>query len=162
MIANHDEIMERIKYWVVGGGGRQSLSAEDITRFEETIGFALPGDYRAFVTKYGGTAGGGHTCYSTDDDPDEADASVEVFYDLNPNGMYDLAGIRESFGDDVPRHLLPIASSPGGQIILSLSGEDRGQVYWWSPHRGSSEFYDDLIPISRTFDGFLCSLSLRE
>ncbi|OWK43437.1 hypothetical protein FRUB_03036 [Fimbriiglobus ruber] len=43
-----------------------------------------------------------------------------------------------------------------------MSGDDQGRVYWWPPHRGSPDPYDDLELIAYNFDTFVRSLRTRE
>lgn len=158
----YDETMGRLNCHRIGAGDFTPPTAEDFQHFEQVIGYSLPGDYRAFLSKYGGTAGGGNTRFGNLDDPTQEESSVEVFYELRTGGRQDLLGKRESFGDVIPSHILPIASSPGGQIVLSLAGDDFGRLYWWSPHRGSADPYDDFELIAYDFDSFVNSLRIHE
>lgn len=157
----YDQIMDRIRFRYIRGAG--SLRDGQLEELEKAIGYSLPPDYRTFLSKYGITAGDGETRYGQLDNPDEEEeASVKVFYGILPGDGYDLLRIHEGFADLLPSHLLPIASSPGGQIVLSLAGPDAGRLYWWTPHRGSPDPHDDLIPIAYDFDTFMRSLRLHD
>jgi len=154
--------MDRINFRYVRGSGKLRQGA--IEQLESDIGFVLPSDYREFISKFGITAGRGDVRYGQFESPEEEEASVEVFYGIKADDTYesyDLQNIREGFEDVLPGHLLAIASSPGGQILLSLAGNDKAMVYWWAPDCGSPGL-DDLIPIARDFDTFMRSLRVHE
>lgn len=157
----YDGVMRRINYYYVAGDGR-AVSAGDVERLSSLIGHPLPDDYSVFLRKYGLTAGRGVVKFGNLDRPDEEESSVEVFYGIRADDSYDLLGTRESFADDLPSNLLPIASSPGGEIVLSLAGDNLGKAYWWSSHRGSANPYDDCELIAYSFDSFMNSLRLHE
>src|SRR5262249_20601995 len=109
----YDAVMRRIGFYHILKGDHAPISASDVNLFEADIGYPLPGDYKEFLLNYGLTAGRGITRFSNLDDPNQEETSVEVFYGLRPGDSRDLRNIRDGFGDDLPAHLLPIASSPG-------------------------------------------------
>jgi SMI1-KNR4 cell-wall len=158
----YDSVMDRIKIYYVHKDQHAPPSEDDIRRFEKQIDSPLPADYRTFLAKYGLSAGGGITRFQNLNDPTQEESSVGVFYGLRPGDTYDLMDNWHMFKDDLPSGLLPIASSPGGQIVLSLSGDDAGRVFWWSQHRGSPDPYDDLELIAYDFDSFVNSLTTHE
>ena len=60
----------------------------------------------------------------------------------------------------IPENLFPIACEDGGSLIcLSLSGSDKGAVYYWD-YYGETQppSYDNVYQIAGTFQGFLDSL----
>ena len=140
----YDSIMTRIGYSYLPGTGHGPTTNEAISQFEQAIGYDLPEDYKTFVQKYGFTMGRGGTRFGNLDNPDQDETSIGVFYGIGSDDSFGLLSKKEGFADDLPPHLLPIASSPGGQIVLSLAGQDVAKIYWWSPHRGSDDVYDDL------------------
>src|SRR5262249_51705156 len=151
-----DPVMSRIHYWYVSEP--VPVSDDDIRSFEEALGHALPPSYRLFLKRYGLTAGKGDTRFSDPDNPEEVETAVDVFYGLKPGDSYDLRENWQSYPDDLPGHLLPIASGSGGQFLLSLSGEDRGTLYWWLPEYGPVESMDNIEPVADSFDRFVNSL----
>lgn len=156
METKFDEAMARIHYRYVRPP--VPVTAEDIRNLEREIGYSLPPDYRDFLMKYGLTAGRGDTRFTNADNPDEVETSVDVFYGFKPGDTYDLQGMRNTFSDRLPSHLLPVASGAGGEFCLSLAGEDVGRVYWWFQETGEVQSADDLEPISDSFAGFVRSL----
>ena len=122
-----DDVMRRLAFRYVQSNGSISVSDAEILKFESIIGLRLPEDYRSFLKKYGLASG---------DDGDfiipEHSTAVEVFYGLAPTTSYDLLRHRKVLADRLPDAYLAIASSPGGEIVLSLAGQDTGTVYWWN------------------------------
>lgn len=151
-----DPVMSRIRYWYVSEP--VPVSDDDIRSLEEELGYPLPVSYRLFLKKYGLAAGKGDTRFSNPDNPEEVETAVDVFYGLKTGDGYDLRENWQSFADDLPSRLLPIASGSGGQFLLSLGGDDKGTLYWWLPEYGPVESTDDLEPISDSFDQFVNSL----
>ncbi|HJZ59128.1 MAG TPA: SMI1/KNR4 family protein [Gemmataceae bacterium] len=150
-----DTAMSRINYRYV----RQpdQVTEESLRQFEQEIGLPLPVGYRTFLAKYGLSAGKGDTRFTNPDDG-KVETSVDVFYGLKAEDDYDIRAIRSDFADDLPAHLLPIASGSGGHFCLSLAGDDAGAVYWWFPETGPVESEEDVEPIADSFEQFVNSL----
>ena len=156
----YDSAMRRIQARHVRDEPFARLGASQLSEIERRLGHPLPEEYREFVSRYGFATGGGSTKFSNMDGPSEIESSVNVFYGLRPGDSYDLLNVKEGFGDLLPSHILPIASSPGGQFCLSLAGDDRGMVYWWPPHGASPDPLDDMELVARSFGSFVNSLVL--
>ena|SRR5581483_3928502 len=156
METKFDEAMARIHFRYVRPPA--PVRAEDIGAFEREIGYSLPPDYRDFLLKYGLATGSGDTRFTNADNPDEVETSVDVFYGLKPGDTYDLRGMRRTFSDRLPPHLLPVASGSGGEFCLSLAGEDAGRIYWWFQETGKVLSPADLEPIADSFAQFVNSL----
>lgn len=132
------------------------LTEKDLRAFESTIGAELPADYREFLSRYGFVSGV-DVVFPAYGQPSEPGGGVEVFLGVGPDSEYDIQATREGLSGRLPDHFLPIAESPGGQICLSLSGSDRGKVYWWGLEsaRGSDE---PPLLVADDFDSFMNSL----
>lgn len=169
----YDVVMERIqfRYFV----DKPPIVTEDMIReFEIVINHQLPEDYRHFLVKYG--FGGGRRAYFSMGD--NSRTKVEVFYGLGLDDSYDLRRVRRIFlnrPDTVgparllPESILAIASSPGAQICLVLSGKNRGRVFWW-PSEGFADDPDynaddpeaNMTHLAPDFDTFINSLRQAE
>lgn len=160
MTNRYDAVMHRIGAIPVRGDSFRVLMEADVLGLEKQLGYALPDDYREFICKYGLSAWDGEVRFRNMDDPSEIETSVDVFYGIAPGDTYDLVYKKKLFGERLPPQFLPIASSPGGHIVLALTAPDRGNVYWWSPHRCSPDPRDDMELISRSFDSFVNSLTV--
>lgn len=156
----YDGIMRQINFWYVPG--HKAIGEETLHDFEKAIGYGLPTDYRVFLGKYGLSTGESYTRVTDYENPNEWVAALGVFYGLNSEVRRDLLRIRSMYGSRLPSHLLPIADSAGGEICLSLAGEDRGRLYWWDPHETPDDPYDALDLIAYDFDSFMKSLRVYE
>ncbi len=151
-----DAVMSRIRYRHMAPP--ESVTDAELNLFEQQLGYSLPSSYRLFLMKYGLTTGTGDIRFTSLGSPGEIETSVEVFYGFKAGDLYDLRGARERYSDELPSHLLPIASGSGGQFLLSLSGADNGTIYWWLPEYGPVESMDNLEPIADSFERFINSL----
>ena len=156
----YDKIMQRIKFQRLES--HVSITSKDIRKLEKRLGHSLPEDYGIFLSKYGLTAGTGDVRFGILNDPDQDESSIEEFYGINPDDGRDLYDLREAFEHELPLEFLPIASSGAGHIVLALSGESEGEVYWWLTHGGSEDPYEDLELISHNFDQFMNSLHVSQ
>jgi hypothetical protein len=156
METKFDQAMARIHYWHVRPP--DPVTEDDLRGLEREIGYPLPSDYRTFLMKYGLAAGRGDIRFMSQDNPDEVETSVDVFYGLKTGDTYDLRKVRQTFSDRLPPHILPVVSGSGGEFCLSLTGEDTGRVYWWFQEIGRVQSPDDLEPIADSFTDFVNSL----
>jgi hypothetical protein len=158
----YDEVMQRIQYRYVVTDV-PPITEEEIRRVEQEIGHKLPADYLHFITKYGFSVGEPYIGYGELDDPTRVQAGtrVGVFYGVGCSSHYDIISKFRFAHDllDMQEHLLPIATSEGDQICLSLAGQDFGRVYLWvQPDRQTGNPEEDIIHIAKDFDTFIRSL----
>lgn len=69
----------------------------------------------------------------------------------------------------MPRHVIPIAHDPGGNLIcISCAGHDGGSVYFWDHERevdysiADDSDYSNLYFIADSFDAFINGLQKLE
>ncbi|MCZ2340641.1 MAG: SMI1/KNR4 family protein [Bacteroidales bacterium] len=156
----YNNVMNRVRVYPVKTQEFIELNRVQIDSLENAIGHKLPEDYAHFLLKYGVSAGDGDVRYGDINDPLKSSSPVEVFYGIKTGDTYDLYQKKSGFGDRLPSRLLPIASSPGGQICISLAGDDFGCIYWWDQHGVSANPMDDCELIGSSFDTFITSLCL--
>ena len=154
----YENAMNRIGFYYIRGEEGCATTSEAVLNLEQAIGFPLPEDYKIFLMKYGLTAGRGLVRFGNLDDPTQPESTIGVFYGIRAGDSYDILSTKQGFDDDLPAEMLPIASSPGGQIVLCLAGENVGKVYWWPPHGGGNSAYEDLELIAYDVDRFVDSL----
>ena len=148
----YDSMMTRLSARPVYKETFVNLDEAELLAVEATLGFRLPGDYREFLAKYG-------VCYSDEDHrimTEDRETSVDLFYGVEPDDEYDITEIKDLYGERLESHMVPIASSSGGEICMSLGEQDYGSIYWWDPH-------DEAAPASllaESFDAFVNSLGL--
>lgn len=151
-----DPVMSRINYRHLRPP--EPVTDHELHAFEQQVGHPLPPGFRLFLVKYGLTAGKNDVRFTNQDNPEEVETSVDVFYGFKAGYHYDIRDCWETYSEDLPGHLLPFATGSGGQFLLSLAGDDQGTVYWWLPEYGPVESTDDLEPVADSFDQFVNSL----
>ncbi len=137
---------------------------EDIKQFENQISYSLPDDYIDFLLDYAGFALA--YTFASFYRPEELDqVYVEVFYGFLPGDSYDLIYTYDVYKDRMPNDLIPIArDSGGGEICLSVNGDNKGAVYYWDRYfeeeleEGEEAGYSNLFLIARNFEDFINSL----
>ncbi len=134
-------------------------SNADIERVERQLDVAIPSAYRQFLKQHDG-ARPKSNCFS----PSKRwGAGVTDFLGVGP---YDNAGLlqaQETYRDRVPAWLLPVAETEGGNLILiALSGDDAGAVYFWDHEQEAEEgeppTTDNLHRLADSFDDYLGEL----
>jgi hypothetical protein len=157
--------MTELKYYVLHPSERITGDLEPlIRRLETEIGAPLPDDYRGFLAEFGGATfpelfeapitEPGH--------PGEYACPWVFFGFYNPDARgiphsHDLRSNYSEYKSRVRFGLIPIAEAIGGNLIcLSVSGSNRGSVYYWDHET------NDVWLVSNSFDEFLSSLQLTE
>lgn len=130
-----------------------------VLRFESELGTHLPGDYRAFLLQHNG----GVPETNDFDLPSGGGSGVNLFYGLSgltdPVQPSDLRAERKRMVGRVPGHILPIGDAEGGNLVcISLSGQDRGAVYFWDHEEEAEEeespSYQNLFKLADNFSDF--------
>ena len=136
-----------------------AIGEAQILKLERALGFALPEEYRVFLIQNNG--GRAHPdAVPTPSFPGSAASSLKVFYGIGTAiQSEDLLRRYGVWIEDCPRHLLPIACDDGGsQYCLSLSGSDRGCVYYWDYYREAHSVktkYPFTYLLAKSFEEFL-------
>jgi SMI1-KNR4 cell-wall len=164
----HKEKMEYFQGYDLRNGMYLRPNADDIERIEALINSKLPEDYLDFLVHYGGFGLRYDAFFPFQTVTAVEDTSgVEVFYGVMPGDAYDLESYYKTFEGRIPRNLMPIAGDQmGGQICLSISGEDKGSVYFWdnqfekNVEEGKEPGYSNVYLLAESFDGFINSLIL--
>jgi hypothetical protein len=102
-----------------------------LSDFEELIGKKLPGPYREFLLIEGGETPPANS-FLVCDGKEEWETDVS-FFGLQ-TGAYRLYSVPVNFYEyhgRIPKHLIPIGSDSGGNLIcISISEETFGQIYF--------------------------------
>jgi hypothetical protein len=137
-------------------------SEDAVLALEKFVGAPLPTDYRAFLLTYNG----GRvepSVFSMQNCPNSTHGILNWLFGLHGGEYYDLLAAIDTYRDRVPPNLLPIGDDPGGNLIcLSLSGSDRGAVYFWDHEDEAEEdeapSYENMYLIGNSFESFMDSL----
>jgi hypothetical protein len=143
------------------------LNESDLDGFEKTIGYDLPSDYRQFLLKYNGAK-------PVPDFFQVPGWQYEESYVSQLKGLLkekdekkvDLARLNDLLDGRLPKGFIAIGSDPGGnQILLSLAGETKGNVYFFDHENEPDDATDDLedypniFLVANSFTEFLNNLT---
>lgn len=155
----YDEIMARLHFRYLRGDRQAVTTEEDIKECEKELGISLPEDYRAFLMKYGDTTSeSGNILVTASGDSSNVISYIEVFYGLGRGVGYNLISIWRQLSDRLPRNVIAIASSPGGEIFLSVNHVNPG-IYWWDRESNFSDENTEFL--AKDFDCFMQSLKVE-
>lgn len=105
-------------------------SEQNVTAFEQQIGFTLPNDYRSFLVENNGAEILDQTFFVKDLDKE---VMLDVLFGVtNPtsSGLTMSYWLKE-YADELEAGTLIIGKDPGGSfLIYTIAGEDRGIYYW--------------------------------
>ncbi|MEZ0472672.1 SMI1/KNR4 family protein [Luteimonas salinilitoris] len=135
--------------------------ASAISGWEQRAGYALPGDYRAFLISYNGGRPYPNMFRHTALAPEEwCENPTEHFVD--PFYAWDrVVAWNHELGNRLPTGCLAIGADPGLlEIVLSLRTEDFGAIYSWvrSWSMWGSDENNYLCPQASSFGAFVASL----
>ncbi len=142
------------------------VAAEEVLRAENTIGESLPEDYKRFLLEHNGgrpVPAGFPIRWNKPELARGAEfGMVGDFYAIYEGKPVNLLEGFRSHGTRIPKGAIAIARDPGGNLILlGLSGEHRGKVFFWL-HDMDPEYdetaFENLGVIANSFDEFLQSL----
>lgn len=160
----------------IASDGRPATEAQ-IVAWEKKIQAQLPSDYRGFLVQHNGgrakvsaeRAGDVAFQIRWNGQPwaDEyAEAFLQGFYSLDNDSAFAWSTAEEEYLEQrrVPSDLLPIAYDRGSnQVLLGISGERRGKVYFWAKDLEPAEDtdepgYENVGFIADSFGEFLAKL----
>ncbi|KZL15445.1 SMI1 / KNR4 family protein [Pseudovibrio axinellae] len=134
------------------------LDEAGLATLEKKLGLALPADYRSFLSQQNGGRPVPECFSFLDDDGPYSDSLVDWFLSVGTDDPSDLLDYCSMYVEDerVPSHMLPIAHDPfGNLILLSLSGDDAGAIYFWDHENEGDADYSNLNYIGKNLDHFL-------
>ncbi len=136
------------------------IDRREIEKFEDFFSISLPPRYKKFLEQNNG----GIPTPDCFDFYDESDSSIlDYFFGINLKENYcDLGYNFNVFKNRIPCDLFPIASDPGGNIILiGLSGDESGKIYFWDHEFEADGYAPDMSNvhlIAPNLDTFLNNL----
>ncbi len=145
---------------------KKKLDQASLLALEHKLGIALPEDYRDFILQYNG--GQPKSCVFSYKGVDgfKSQSVINWFhaiYDGEENN-FESTYLFYAENGRIPPNIAPIASDPGGNMIcISISGNDRGMVYFWDHELESSySGVKNLALLSNSFSNFLTLLQPEE
>lgn len=135
---------------------RGPVDEEQVAAAEAQLGVRLPEPYRAWLK----ATGGGHL--TTPAELPQVDGEITTFVGFGDD--YRLTNQYTGFDDTLPRDYIRIAHGNGGTLVIKVSGEDIGSV-WWADHDRADELEltepstEHLTRLADEFDDFLTNVS---
>lgn len=143
-------------------GMKKPLQAADMERVEKRLGTRFPEDYRKFLLKFNG--GHPEPCSFRFKGADgfENESLIGRFYAIHDEKDDNFETTHTFFKNNgrIPPNVAPIAYDPfGNRVCISLSGPDRGTVYFWD-HELELERpgYQNLAFVAKNFTEFILML----
>jgi cell wall assembly regulator SMI1 len=133
------------------------MRAERLSAIENSLGASIPGEYRTFLATHEGRDEAGLYVSSN---PEYW--GVRQLYEIGDEAEYhQLDETYRLVRDVLPPSCLPIAEDWSGNFyLLSCSGENKGQVYWWNHERDRGDF--SVEHVANSFTEFLRLLAHEE
>ncbi len=137
-----------------------SLSEQRLLELEKQIGYHLPEDYRRFLLAHNGGVPEPNAFFVES----IGNTSVEVFFGIHEGPEYaQMLPALPSYRERLPSAMLPIGRDEIGNVLcISLSREDRGNIYLGELHRQLHSDHpfdkDVLYRLADNFSAFLNSL----
>ena len=114
-------------------------AAASISQIEEKTGFKLPDTLSAFLKPFSGPITFNCEvvlrCASAPSFSSDGKLSIDVLFGLN-DGRFGLPTVYENYSERIGRGFLPIASSPGDNLLLYSNSD--AKIYFWD-HEGPFE-----------------------
>lgn len=137
----------------------EQLSIERVLEVERLIGLTLPDEYKAHLLKYNGGR-----CipnkFSFVEEGKTEESCIDWFlaiYDGEYDNLTKYIMIYKIDEMRLPKHILPIAHDPGGNLIcISCDQKDNGYIYFWDHEKEGNN--TNLYLIEQGFSLFLNSL----
>lgn len=133
------------------------LTRDQISTLERQIGAPLPRDFEDFLLRFNGGRPIPNSFPIRGFDLANSGDIQRFFGICEDRAIPDIRWYTETMSGRIPRGLLPVAGDGSGNIIcLSLSGTNRGAVYFWHHETEKSPpTYGNLYFIADSFTDFL-------
>lgn len=135
-----------------------NVSEVAIKRFEKTYNLTLPREYKQFMLANNGGKPIARRFVTKDG---KQTSSLMLLYPISQEESPNMSMIYEEINERIPGDLLVIGEDPiDNKICLSLSGKDKGAVYYWSLDMEDSEepSYEHFSLVADRFSEFMSNL----
>lgn len=140
-----------------------TVSIEKIQNFENQNGIEFPQDYVSFLQKHNGGKPHPHTFEYKLHDGRSWTGGVRDLFGFDLDNFKNIDFFADMRGDRVPENMIPIGVDDGGNfILLGLSGQAEGKVYFWDHNEESEDgdppTDDNVYFMANNFTEFLNNL----
>lgn len=131
------------------------ISLQDLKRFEQEYDVTLPKQYVDFLLENNG----GYPQESNFKISEgEGESLVNKFYGIG-DMKGNLAKVFDILEGEIPEGFLSVANDPGGnEILLGISGEYRGKVYFWIHDIEPEDEMGNMFFLADSFSEFFSNL----
>jgi hypothetical protein len=129
-----DDLLAPFAPYPIRPASRRTPSESDLEAFEQELGGALPADYRLFLPAYGRMGLEEETRFPLPPGcPWGAFGTVGQFFGFSSTPDEDIVHrIFTTYAGRLPVSMIPIASDPGGNLLLlGVKGADERKVWFW-------------------------------
>lgn len=131
------------------------ISLQDIKQFEQEYEITLPKQYVEFLLEYNGGFSKESGFKISDD---EGESLVNKFYGIG-DMKSNLGKVFEVLEGEIPEDFISIANDPAGnEILLGVSGEYQGKIYFWIHDIEPEEEMDNMFILADSFAEFFDNL----
>jgi len=144
-----------------------SLTKTDLSSIEKQIGYSLLKPYKEFLLKYNGGIPDENYIDFNGKKIDVSSDEIKKFYGFGGKTSNDLVHKLNSIGDILPKGMIFIANTHGGNFfLLSLRQDSYGEVFY-KDHEYEDEtpfnpennlFPESIVKVANSFDEFLSRL----
>lgn len=140
---------------------RPPITEKEIQEVEKSLNVEFPAGYRRFLLAHNGGRPEPEVFLIPNNWLPGRRSMVDWFYSIEPTDEYNyIVRVAKVFEDRMPPEFIPVGCDPGGnQICLVVSGEKRGQIYFWDHESEMDESepptYDNLYLIADSIDDLL-------
>lgn len=152
---------ETTKHGVVLTLNKPLTDEAHVEAFEAKLGRRLPDSYRAFLLSYNGGRPKPSVFRFVLKNGKQSDSSVHWFLSLHEGEHSNLERELRSLKGRIPPDTLPIAIDPFGNVVLlGISGETRGKIYFWDHEEepASQPNWSNVDLIADNLDSFMQGL----
>ncbi|MGB1252292.1 MAG: SMI1/KNR4 family protein, partial [Candidatus Promineifilaceae bacterium] len=134
--------LETLDYRYMRAHERLTATLGLMDSLERKIGCVLPEDYRVFLNQFGRIAFRGHATVPIHTLKPTQKGIVSVLFGFSTNPQsYDIRHEFQNYANRIPSNLLPIGADPGGNLFcISVTGNDKGIVYFWDHEHQENTF----------------------
>lgn len=137
----------------------EPLNVDDLKYFDEE-NVEIPDDYKKFLIKYnGGRPENDHIDFKEGNNG----TLLNCIFGFTKERYGSFVRYQGVYAGRIPRNTLAIASDAGGNlIIMSVSGDDYGKIYFWDHemefNEGEEPDYSNLTLVADSFEEFISNL----
>jgi len=145
----------------------ESLTKADLSNIEKQIGYSLPIAYKEFLLQYnGGIPDESYIDFNAQKINISSD-EIKRFYGFGGKASNDLVHKLNSIGDILPKGMIFIANTHGGNFfLLSLRQDSYGEVFYKdheyedkTPFKPENNLFpESIIKVANSFEEFLSRL----